>query len=146
MGPSWTRTFRSERIRVIHYGLGPIGVGVAKLITARKDMQIVGAIDIDPHKVGKDFGDLLGAERKLGVTISNDAPVVLDKNKADIVVLTTASSLSGITSQLKQIAVTGLPVISTCEELSARRRTTPISSRNWTRLPSSTASRSMERV
>ena len=105
-------------IRVIHYGLGPIGVGVAKLIAARKDMQIVGAIDIDPHKVGKDFGDLLGVEQKLGVTISNDAPVVLDKNKADIVVLTTASSLRGITSQLKQIAATGLPIISTCEELS----------------------------
>lgn len=105
-------------IRVIHYGLGPIGVGVAKLIAARKDMRIVGAIDIDPHKVGKDLGDLLGAERKLGVTISNDAPVVLDKSKADIVVLTTASSLRGITSQLKQIAVAGLPVVSTCEELS----------------------------
>jgi 4-hydroxy-tetrahydrodipicolinate reductase len=105
-------------IRVIHYGLGPIGVGVAKLIAARKDMQIVGAIDIDPHKVGKDFGDLLGVEQKLGVTISNDAALVLDKNKADIVVLTTASSLRGITSQLKQIAATGLPIISTCEELS----------------------------
>lgn len=105
-------------IRVIHYGLGPIGVGVARLIAARTDMQIVGAIDIDPHKVGKDFGDLLAAEQKLGVTISNDAPVVLDKNKADIVVLATASSLREITLQLRQIAATGLPVISTCEELS----------------------------
>ena len=105
-------------IRVIHYGLGPIGVGVAKLIVARKDMQIVGAIDIDPHKIGRDLGELLGTGQKLGVTIASDARVVLDKDKADIVVLTTASSLRGITSQLKQIAERGLPVISTCEELS----------------------------
>jgi hypothetical protein len=66
-------------IRVIHYGLGPIGVGVAKLVAARKDMQIVGAIDIDPNKVGKDFGTLLGEGRTLGVTISSDAKSVLDK-------------------------------------------------------------------
>ena len=47
-------------IRVVHYGLGPIGVGVARLVAKRNDMQIVGAIDIDPKKVGQDFGDLLG--------------------------------------------------------------------------------------
>jgi hypothetical protein len=105
-------------IRVIHYGLGPIGVGVARFIAARKDMQIVGAIDIDPNKVGKDFGDLLGGERKLRVMVSSDTQSTLDKHKADIVVLTTSSSLKKIMPQLKQIVEAELPVISTCEELS----------------------------
>ena len=105
-------------IRVIHYGLGPIGVGVAKLVAARKDMQIVGAIDIDPNKIGKDFGSLLGDGRMLGVAISSDTASVLNKNNADIVVLTTSSSLKKIMGQIKQIVEAGLPVISTCEELS----------------------------
>src|SRR5438105_8030756 len=105
-------------LRVVHYGLGPIGVGVAKVIAARKDMQIVGAIDIDPNKVGKDFGSLFGDQRTLGVTISADAANGLDKRKADIVVLTTSSSLKKIMGQLRQIVEAGLPVISTCEELS----------------------------
>lgn len=51
-------------IRVIHYGLGPIGVGVAKLVAKRTDMRIVGAIDIDPNKVGRDLGALLGVGRR----------------------------------------------------------------------------------
>ncbi|MEP7200561.1 MAG: dihydrodipicolinate reductase, partial [Chloroflexota bacterium] len=105
-------------IRVIHYGLGPIGVGVAKMIAKRHDMQIVGAIDIDPNKVGKDFGDLLGDGKKLGVAISSDARAVLDKRTADIVVLTTSSALKKIMGQIAQIAEAGLPIISTCEELS----------------------------
>jgi 2,4-diaminopentanoate dehydrogenase len=104
-------------IRVVHYGLGPIGVGVAKLVAKRRDMQIVGAIDIDPKKVGQDIGDLLGAGNKFGVTISANPSSVLDRQKADIVVLTTSSALRKIMGQIKQIAAAGLPIISTCEEL-----------------------------
>lgn len=104
-------------IRVVHYGLGPIGVGVAKLIARRRDMQIVGAIDIDPKKVGQDFGDLLGEGKKLGVTVSPDPAPVLDMSRVDIVVLTTSSALAKIMGQIKQIAAAGIPVISTCEEL-----------------------------
>src|SRR5712692_9597496 len=80
-------------------------------------MQIVGAIDIDPQKVGQDCGDLLGDGRKLGVAISADPVAVLDRQKADIVVLTTASALKKIMGQIKQIASARLPIISTCEEL-----------------------------
>ncbi len=105
-------------IRVIHYGLGPIGVGVARLIAKRKEMRIVGAIDIDPQKAGKDLGALLESMPALGVTISSDAATVLDKSKADIVVLTTSSSLKKIMPQIEQIAEAGLSMISTCEELS----------------------------
>jgi hypothetical protein len=104
-------------IRVVHYGLGPIGVGVAKLIAKRRDMQIVGAVDIDPKKVGKDLGDLLGDGRKLDVAISAGPASVLDRQKVDIVVLTTSSALKKIMGQIGQIAAAGLPIISTCEEL-----------------------------
>ena len=104
-------------IRVVHYGLGPIGVGVARLVAKRNDMQIVGAIDIDPKKVGQDFGDLLGDSMKLGVSVSADPSSVLDRSRTDIVVLTTSSALKKIMGQIKQIAASGLPIISTCEEL-----------------------------
>ncbi len=105
-------------IRLIHFGLGPIGIGVAKLIAQRGDMQIVGAIDIDPVKIGKDLGELLGNGRKLGVNVTGNPADVLDRSKADIVVLTTASSLKKIKGQIEQIVKAGLPIVSTCEELS----------------------------
>ncbi|MBI5878631.1 MAG: dihydrodipicolinate reductase [Chloroflexi bacterium] len=105
-------------IRVVHFGLGPIGIGVAKLVAKRGDMQIVGAVDIDPAKVGKELGALLGDGQKLGVTVTNDVKSVVNKNVADIVVLTTASALKKVKGQLETIVNAGLPVISTCEELS----------------------------
>ncbi len=108
-------------IRVVHFGLGPIGVGVAKLVAKRGDMKIVGAVDIDPAKVGKDLGDLLGDGKKLGVAVTSDAKSVVNKGVADIVVLTTASSLKKVKGQIQAIVEAGLPVISTCEELSYPR-------------------------
>jgi 2,4-diaminopentanoate dehydrogenase len=103
--------------RVISYGLGPIGTLVAKMIVKRSDMRIVGAIDVDREKAGRDLGELLGEYGRLGITVSGDANAVLEKGEADIVVLATASSLRKVRSQILQIVQAGLPVISTCEEL-----------------------------
>ena len=88
------------------------------MISKRADMQIVGAIDIDPDKIGKDLSELLGDRQMLGVKVTGDAESVLDRSRADIVVLTTASSLKKIKRQIVQIVQAGLPIVSTCEELS----------------------------
>ena len=34
-------------IRVIHFGLGPIGAGVVRQVASRKGLKIVGAVDVD---------------------------------------------------------------------------------------------------
>ena len=47
--------------RVLHVGLGPIGIGVVKQVASRKGFTIVGAVDIDPAKVGQDLGEVAGA-------------------------------------------------------------------------------------
>jgi len=59
----------THKIRVIQYGVGPIGAGIVRLMLQKPDLQIVGAIDLDPQKVGKDLGRIVGAERDLGVII-----------------------------------------------------------------------------
>ena len=40
-------------IKVLHFGLGPIGAAVVKQVADRKGFKIVGAVDIDPAKVGQ---------------------------------------------------------------------------------------------
>lgn len=105
------------KIRVIQFGLGPIGAGVARVIANRPDFQFVGAIDIDPNKVGKDLGQLIGLERDLGVKVSDDAAKVL-KKKADVVMHCTVSSLAKAEPQLTMIIKSGKNIVSTCEELS----------------------------
>ena len=60
-------------IKVLHFGLGPIGVGVVKQVAQRKGFKIVGAVDIDPAKVGRDLGEIAGVGRTLRVKVSDDA-------------------------------------------------------------------------
>ncbi len=57
------------RLRTIHYGIGPIGAEIARVAAAREGVEIVGAVDIDPAKVGRDLGEVVGLDRALGVPI-----------------------------------------------------------------------------
>ena len=44
-----------REIRVVHYGLGAIGSSIARLTSAQRGLQVVGGIDRDPAKVGRDL-------------------------------------------------------------------------------------------
>ncbi len=105
-------------MRVVHYGLGPIGAGIARLIAGRPDLQIVGAIDVDPDKVGRDVGLVIGLPNELGIQVSADAPGVLRATRPDVVILATGSELARVASQIRQAIAVGASVVSTCEELS----------------------------
>jgi hypothetical protein len=119
-------------IRVIHYGLGPIGLGVAAILTQRPGYEIVGAIDLDPEKVGKDLGTLLG-RGPTGIPVVADEGSALDQ-KADVVVHATRSHLPDVLPQLFAAVARGLNVVSTCEELSYPWRRYPEESRELDRL------------
>lgn len=118
----------SRVIRVIQYGIGPIGAAIVRLMMEKSSVQIVGAIDIDPAKAGKDLGEVVGADRKLGVTVSSDAAAVL-RAGADVVMHTTSSYLVDVKEQLIACAQARLNVVSTCEELSYPWRKHPELSR-----------------
>jgi 4-hydroxy-tetrahydrodipicolinate reductase len=105
-------------IRVMHFGLGPIGAAIVKQVAQRPGFKIVGAIDIDPAKEGRDLGDVVGFKKRLGVIVSGDAKKTLKAAKPDIVVLCTSSSLKKVIPQIEQILKTKTPIVSTTEELS----------------------------
>ena len=71
-------------IRVIHFGLGPIGAAVVRQVAERKGFKIVGAVDIDPAKVGRDLGEVTGLGRKLKVTVSDNAKKAIKASKPDV--------------------------------------------------------------
>lgn len=107
----------AKKINVILYGLGPIGAACARVLAARPDYQFVGAIDLDPAKVGKDISDVIGLPAKTGVKVSNQTARVLKKD-AQLVVHATGSYLLQVRPQLEQIIKAGKNIVSTCEELS----------------------------
>jgi hypothetical protein len=114
-----------KKIRVIQYGIGPIGASIARLMREKEALEIVGAIDTDPAKVGRDLGEVVGATgAPWGVTVSSDATQVLDQN-ADVVIHSTSSSLPKVMDQLLACLAAESSIVSTCEELSYPYRTYP---------------------
>ncbi len=114
-----------KKIRAIQYGIGPIGASILKLMREKEAIEIIGAIDNDPAKIGKDLGEVVGAsDAPWGVKVSGDARGVLEQS-ADIVMHTTSSSLPKVVDQLLACMDVGSCVVSTCEELSYPYRTHP---------------------
>ncbi len=74
-----------KKYRVIIWGLGSVGRYAVKMIQEKKSLELIGAIDIDPAKVGQDAGEVFGFP-PTGVTISNDIEAVL-KLEAEVVLL-----------------------------------------------------------
>ncbi|MEM3153703.1 MAG: hypothetical protein QXU45_05870 [Candidatus Bathyarchaeia archaeon] len=107
-----------EEVKVILYGVGAVGSLIAKSLLEKKGVKIVGAIDIAKDKVGKDLGEVLGLNEKLGVTVSNDIDAILSRIKPDIAIHATSSYLKDTHPQIVSIIKNGVNVISTCEELS----------------------------
>jgi len=104
-------------IRVMHFGLGPIGVAVLRQVATRKGFKAVGGIDIDPAKVGKDLGEIAGLDRKLGVKVTDDPVAAIKKAKPDVVVLCTLSSLQAIMPLIETVLKLRVPIVSTTEEM-----------------------------
>lgn len=106
----------AEKIRVILFGLGPIGAACASVLAKRPDYEFVGAVDLDPAKVGKDVSEILGLTEKTGVKVSDKVARVLSKD-AELVVHATGSYMVKVRPQLEQIITAGKNIVSTCEEL-----------------------------
>ena len=113
-----------KKIKVVQMGLGPIGNKATLYLAERENLQIVGAVDADPAKVGKDVGVLAGLA-PLGVAVKPDIAQALAGQSADVVLLTTSSALTRIADQLKQVLPFGVHVVSSCEELSYPWQTNP---------------------
>jgi len=111
----YERYLMTREIRVICYGLGPIGARTARLVSQKDGMKIIGAVEM--INLGKDIGEVIGLGKKLGVNLTNDADAVFSQG-ADIVIQATGSALLRVKEQLISIINAGLNVVSTCEELS----------------------------
>ena len=114
-----------KKIRAIQYGVGPIGASIVKLMREKQAIEIIGVIDSDPAKVGRDLGEFVGAaDAPWGLKISADAADVLGQ-AADVVIHSTSSALPKVMEQLLACLEAESCVVSTCEELSYPYRTYP---------------------
>jgi hypothetical protein len=107
-----------DKVRVIQYGLGPIGSRMARQVVERSGLDLVGGVDIDPVKVGQDVGQVIGLDRPLDLTVAEDLSQALAHTQADVALHTTSSYFDLFKPQIIEILEAGLDVVSTSEELS----------------------------
>ncbi|MEO8070486.1 MAG: dihydrodipicolinate reductase [Acidobacteriota bacterium] len=103
--------------RVLHVGLGPIGAAVVCQLVKRPQFRVVGAVDIDPAKAGRDVGEICGIGRALRVKVSADLASTIKASRPDVAVLCTGSSLEGVLPLFKAVLKFKVPIVSTTEEL-----------------------------
>jgi 4-hydroxy-tetrahydrodipicolinate reductase len=114
-----------KKIRVALWGLGAMGSGMARLVLEKSGLELVAGIDMRPDYVGKDLGDVLGAGRTLGVTVTNDPSQVLDPEKVDVVVIATTSWTKEQVPDLRKILTAGVDCISIAEEMASPEAQSP---------------------
>lgn len=103
-------------IRVVLVGLGPIGTAVAGQLDRRKAFQLVGAVDIDPSKTGKDAGEVLELGRRMRVKVRDEIGPTLKTTRPDVAVICTGSRLKQVLPQFEEVLARRVPIITTTEE------------------------------
>jgi 4-hydroxy-tetrahydrodipicolinate reductase len=107
----------TQPTRIVHIGLGPIGASLARLAAERPGLKIVGAVDVDAEKIGRDLSEVVGLSEPTGVSVGADFAATLAETRPELVVHATSSSLARVMSQLETAIRAGVGVVSTCEEL-----------------------------
>ena len=109
--------FFMEKYRVIIWGLGNVAEVAVRMCIEKECLELVGAIDVAPNKVGKDAGEVFGLP-KTGVIVSNNEEEVFAMD-ADVLLVYIPSSvqatgsLQGNADAIARALKTGKNVIST---------------------------------
>ena len=102
-------------LKIIQVGLGPLGQKAVSYLLERPTFEIIGALDVNPELIGKDVAEASG-HPAIGVPVSATlSPEVCAA--ADCAVITTVSTMEGITPQILNLVRQGVPVVTTCEEM-----------------------------
>jgi len=101
-------------IGVVHYGLGPIGLAVAQLVSERPWLRPVAAVDVRPELQGRTLAELCGDGRPDAPAVASSYHPTAD---AQVALHCTGSSLEKVAPQVLELIGAGLAVISTTEEL-----------------------------
>lgn len=108
-----------DNVKVVIWGFGAMGGGMAKALIKRKGIEIVGVCDMHPDRVGKDMYEVLGVERgdRKPVIINGNIEEVLTEKCCDVALTATDSFTKDAFPRLKFCLERKVNVISTAEEM-----------------------------
>ncbi|MBK8014900.1 MAG: hypothetical protein IPK13_26585 [Deltaproteobacteria bacterium] len=105
-----------DRIRIGIVGLGWIGQEIARAAFEDARVSLVGVVDSDPTKAGRDLGEIIG-EGRLGVPIDADVGAMLSRARPEVAVICSTSSVEALSPTLELCIEHGAHVVTTCENM-----------------------------
>ena len=109
---------RNENVKVIIWGLGSMGKGMAELLLTKKGVDIVGAV-ARGEKIGKNMYEFLGLEKgnRKDVIMGSYEDVITEK-AADVVLICTDSFTKDVFDKCKFVLEKKINIVTTAEEMS----------------------------
>ncbi len=104
-------------LRILHFGLGEIGIGIARETARMARLQSVAAVDLDPSKVGRSLGALAGSGPSDVIVRASLAEALADAGSADVALHCSGSHIESIEGSLMALIDAGCNVVTTAEEV-----------------------------
>ena len=114
-----------DKIKVIIWGFGAMGKGMASMLVNKKGVEIVGVCDLSPDLVGKNVYDFLNTTHESELLISNNIDQILGTTQADVCLLCTDSFVKGAYDKIIKIVSHKINCISTAEEMAYPKANEP---------------------
>ncbi len=107
---------RMKPTKIAVWGVGAMGAGIARVIGEKAGMEVVGAIDTDPAKIGRPLSDFTGCEGHRQVSVAETLAATMEANP-DLVVVSTASLVRDVFPRVMEVLDYGKAVVTTAEEM-----------------------------
>lgn len=108
-----------RNVKVIIWGFGAMGSGMAKMLLKKKGVEIIGVCDMHPEKINKSIYELLEVDKgnRKDVIVRDSVDEVITEKAADIVLLATDSFVKGAFDKIVYCLKKGINVITTAEQM-----------------------------
>ncbi|MDP4116929.1 MAG: 2,4-diaminopentanoate dehydrogenase [Bacteroidota bacterium] len=116
-----------ENVKIVIWGFGAMGSGMARMLLTKKGVDIIGVCDLHPERVNKSIFEVLGIEKgdRKDVVIKGDINEVLTEKCCDVCLCATDSFTKKAFPRLKLALEKKVNVISTAEEMSYPKAQNP---------------------
>ncbi len=116
-----------DNIKVLLWGFGAMGSGMAAMLLGKKGIEIAGVCDKHPDRVGKSMYQLLQIDRgdRPEIIINSEIKALVSEGCVDIALLATDSFTAKAFDKIKFLLKNRLNVISTAEEMAYPKASEP---------------------
>lgn len=116
-----------DKIKVLIWGFGAMGSGMAKMLLSKKGVEITGVCDTHPERAGRSIFDLLEMERgnNADIIIRGSIEDIVSTNCADIALLATDSYTAEAFDKIIRLVENKMNVITTAEEMAYPKASEP---------------------